>query len=55
MEYIFLFQSKNIPLISDNHCDYDNDDTINEINITVKEEGVYTVKSFFKDYKYYDC
>jgi len=55
MEYIFLFQSKNIPLISQNHYDYDNDDTINEINLTVKEEGVYTVKSFFKDYKYYDC
>ena len=54
MEFIFLFQSKNIQLIPNNHYEYDSEDTINEINITVKEEGIYTVKSFIKYYKFYD-
>ena len=56
MEFIFLFQSKNVSLISDDEYVYDyDDDNTNEGKITVKEEGIYTVKSFIKDYKYYDC
>ena len=56
VEFIFLFQSKNVSLISDAEYVYDyDDDNTNEGKITVKEEGIYTVKSFIKDYKYYDC
>ena len=55
IDFIFLYQPKNIPLIYVDDYDCDDNENVSERKITVKDKGIYTVSSFYKDYKYYDC